>query len=235
MPARTSRSAVTPARRRRCCCGSRSFASSPADLAVPPQRGSCGVGSAPDGALRMLTPASRRRRYRHTPQRGWGDDSRTAHRDRADRREGRSSHREDQGAAARGQRAAPDHQGRGRQAGAGDAGDGGSRRHPRRAHHGRRGRAGGTGCRLLDRSRAGGGRHMSKEKTMSANQKLLDYYVERYMAGDLDAFMDLYADDAVQAMPDGFYQGRAAIRERLAREVGGAFSNLTWTVDSFVE
>jgi len=76
---------------------------------------------------------------------------------------------------------------------------------------------------------------MSKEKTMSANQELLDYYVERYVAGDLDAVVGLYAEDAVQAMPDGFYQGRTAIRERLARELGGAFSDLTWTVDSFVE
>ena len=33
---------------------------------------------------------------------------------------------------------------------------------------------------------------------MSANKKLLDRYVERYNAGDLDAVMDLYAEDAVQ-------------------------------------
>ena len=33
---------------------------------------------------------------------------------------------------------------------------------------------------------------------MSANRKLLDRYVERYNAGDLDGVMDLYAEDAVQ-------------------------------------
>ena len=38
---------------------------------------------------------------------------------------------------------------------------------------------------------------------MDANRKLLDTYVERYNGGDLDGFMDLYADDAVQGMPDG--------------------------------
>ena len=37
---------------------------------------------------------------------------------------------------------------------------------------------------------------------MSANKKLLDRYVERYNAGDLAAVMDLYAEDAVQNMPD---------------------------------
>ena len=38
---------------------------------------------------------------------------------------------------------------------------------------------------------------------MSANRELLDRYVELYNAGDLDAVMDLYAEDAVQHMPDG--------------------------------
>ena len=32
---------------------------------------------------------------------------------------------------------------------------------------------------------------------MSAYRRLLDRYVERYNAGDLDGVMDLYADDAV--------------------------------------
>ena len=69
---------------------------------------------------------------------------------------------------------------------------------------------------------------------MSAYSELLDYYVERDNAGDLDAVMDLYAEDAVQFMPDGTFEGRDAIRDRLARELGG-LSDISWTVSSFVE
>ena len=69
---------------------------------------------------------------------------------------------------------------------------------------------------------------------MSANRKLLNRYVERYNAGDLDAVMDLYADDATQLMPDGTFEGRSAIRERLAQELNG-FSDIAHRVESFVE
>jgi steroid delta-isomerase-like uncharacterized protein len=69
---------------------------------------------------------------------------------------------------------------------------------------------------------------------MSANRKLLDRYVERYNAGDLDAVIDLYADDAVQGMPDGIFEGKDAIHERLARELE-AIPDVTHTVVSFVE
>jgi predicted ester cyclase len=69
---------------------------------------------------------------------------------------------------------------------------------------------------------------------MSANSKLLDYYVERYNAGDLDGVMDLYAEDAVQIMPEGTFEGRSAIRERLARDLV-ACPDIDWTVLSFVE
>jgi steroid delta-isomerase-like uncharacterized protein len=69
---------------------------------------------------------------------------------------------------------------------------------------------------------------------MSANRKLLDRYVERYNAGDLDAVIALYADDAVQGMPDGLFEGRDAIRERLERELE-AIPDVTHTVVSFVE
>ena len=69
---------------------------------------------------------------------------------------------------------------------------------------------------------------------MSANKELLDRYVERYNAGDLDGVMELYADDAVQGMPDGVFEGRAAIRERLANELE-AIPDVTHTVVSFVE
>jgi steroid delta-isomerase-like uncharacterized protein len=66
------------------------------------------------------------------------------------------------------------------------------------------------------------------------NRELLDYYVERYNAGDLDAVMELYAEDAVQIMPEGTFQGRSAIRERLARDLV-ACPDIAWTVLSFVE
>ena len=49
---------------------------------------------------------------------------------------------------------------------------------------------------------------------MSQHRSLLERYVERYNAGDLDTIMDLYAEDAVQLMPDGYFEGRSAIRER---------------------
>jgi len=70
--------------------------------------------------------------------------------------------------------------------------------------------------------------------TMSANQELLERYVERYNAGDLDAVMDLYAEDAVQLMPEGTFEGRSAIRERLERDLV-ACPDIAWTVLSFVE
>ncbi len=66
------------------------------------------------------------------------------------------------------------------------------------------------------------------------NRELLDYYVEVYNAGDLDAVMDLYAEDSVQLMPDGIFQGRSTIRERLAQELN-AFSDIAHRVESFVD
>ena len=66
------------------------------------------------------------------------------------------------------------------------------------------------------------------------NRELLDRYVECYNAGDLDGVMDLYAEDAVQGMPDGIFEGRDAIRERLAQELE-AIPDVTHTVTSFVE
>jgi steroid delta-isomerase-like uncharacterized protein len=73
-----------------------------------------------------------------------------------------------------------------------------------------------------------------EEKTMSANSDLLDYYVERYNAGDLDACMELYAEDAVQRMHDGIFEGRDAIRDRLARDLE-AFEHANYVVESFIE
>ena len=69
---------------------------------------------------------------------------------------------------------------------------------------------------------------------MSFNRSLLERYVELYNAGDLDACMGLYAEDAVQTMHDGTFEGRNAIRERLARDLT-ACPDAAYTVGSFVE
>jgi predicted ester cyclase len=69
---------------------------------------------------------------------------------------------------------------------------------------------------------------------MRSNRELLDYYVERYNAGDLDTVMTLYGDDAVQRMADGVFKGRREIRERLARDLATC-PDATYTVDSFFE
>jgi len=69
---------------------------------------------------------------------------------------------------------------------------------------------------------------------MEANRKLLERYVELYNEGDLDACMELYADDAVQWMHDGLFEGVEAIRERLARDLV-AFPDAKYVVESFVE
>jgi steroid delta-isomerase-like uncharacterized protein len=75
---------------------------------------------------------------------------------------------------------------------------------------------------------------MMRGKTMDANRELLEQYVALYNAGDLDACLDLYAEDAVQRMADGTFEGRSAIRERLARDLEGC-PDATYTVESFVE
>lgn len=69
---------------------------------------------------------------------------------------------------------------------------------------------------------------------MGANRSLLERYVELYNAGDLDACMELYAEDALQLMPDGIFEGRTEIHDRLARDLT-AFPDATYTVASFVE
>ena len=69
---------------------------------------------------------------------------------------------------------------------------------------------------------------------MDASRELLDRYVELYNAGDLDACMALYAEDAVQRMHDGIFEGPDAIRDRLARDLD-AFADAKYVVDSFVD
>jgi steroid delta-isomerase-like uncharacterized protein len=68
---------------------------------------------------------------------------------------------------------------------------------------------------------------------MAENRELLERYVELYNAGDLDACMELYADDAVQRMHDGIFEGLDAIRDRLARDLT-AFADAKYVVESFV-
>lgn len=69
---------------------------------------------------------------------------------------------------------------------------------------------------------------------MDRYREVLERYIELYNAGDLDGVMDLYAEDAVQLMPDGFFQGRAAIKDRLAKELD-AFSDIAHRYTSYVE
>jgi steroid delta-isomerase-like uncharacterized protein len=69
---------------------------------------------------------------------------------------------------------------------------------------------------------------------MGANRDILERYVELYNAGDLDACMELYADGAVQVMHDGVFEGREAIRARLARDLA-TFPDIAYAVTSFVE
>jgi predicted ester cyclase len=69
---------------------------------------------------------------------------------------------------------------------------------------------------------------------MERYRSLLERYVERYNAGDLDGVMDLYAEDSSQLMPDGTFEGRSVIRDRLAKELA-AFSDLAHRYVSYVE
>jgi ketosteroid isomerase-like protein len=72
------------------------------------------------------------------------------------------------------------------------------------------------------------------EKTMERYRSLLERYVELYNAGDLDGVMDLYAEDSTQLMPDGTFEGRSAIKDRLAKELA-SFSDLAHRYVSYVE
>ena len=69
---------------------------------------------------------------------------------------------------------------------------------------------------------------------MERYRSLLERYVERYNAADLDGVMELYAEDSVQLMPDGTFEGSAAIRRRLGQELV-AFSDLAHRYLSYVE
>src|SRR5262245_35080618 len=71
-------------------------------------------------------------------------------------------------------------------------------------------------------------------KGMDKYKGLLENYVEWYKSRDLDAIMSLYAEDAVQGMPEGTFEGRSTIRARLAQELD-AFSDIDWGFVSYVE
>jgi predicted ester cyclase len=69
---------------------------------------------------------------------------------------------------------------------------------------------------------------------MESYRSLLERYVELYNAGDLDGVMDLYAEDSTQLMPDGTFEGRSAIHDRLAKELA-SFSDIAHRYVSYVE
>jgi len=69
---------------------------------------------------------------------------------------------------------------------------------------------------------------------MERYRSVLERYIERYNAGDLDGVMDLYAEDSTQLMPDGTFEGRSVIRDRLVKELA-AFSDIAHRYISYVE
>jgi steroid delta-isomerase-like uncharacterized protein len=63
---------------------------------------------------------------------------------------------------------------------------------------------------------------------------LLRRYVDLYNLRDLDECVALFAEDAVQVAPEGTFEGRSRIRERLAGQVT-ACPDMRLSVGSFVE
>jgi len=69
---------------------------------------------------------------------------------------------------------------------------------------------------------------------MQTYRALLDQAVAVYNDGNLDGYVDLYADDAVLATPEGTFKGKDELRERFARELN-ALSDIRFDVVSYVE
>jgi steroid delta-isomerase-like uncharacterized protein len=69
---------------------------------------------------------------------------------------------------------------------------------------------------------------------MSSNTDLLDKAIALYNAGNLDAFVGAYAEDAVLVTPDGRAEGRDAIHSLWAREQT-SFPDRSHTVTALVE
>lgn len=53
---------------------------------------------------------------------------------------------------------------------------------------------------------------------MSTTKELAEHAFAVYNSRDIDAFMDLYADDAVLSFPQGSIEGRDAIRQNWAQQ-----------------
>ena len=53
---------------------------------------------------------------------------------------------------------------------------------------------------------------------MSTTKELVEHSFDVYNSRDIDAFIDLYADDAVLSFPQGAIQGRDAIRQNWAEQ-----------------
>ena len=69
---------------------------------------------------------------------------------------------------------------------------------------------------------------------MGTHDGLLRRYVDLYNLRDLDGCVELFAEDAVQVAPEGTFEGRSRIRERLAGQVT-ACPDMRLSVGSFVE
>lgn len=69
---------------------------------------------------------------------------------------------------------------------------------------------------------------------MGATRELAERAFALYNSGDVDAFMDCYAADAVLRAPEGSFEGRAAIREFWAQQFA-EFSDSQVSSDLLVE
>jgi predicted ester cyclase len=69
---------------------------------------------------------------------------------------------------------------------------------------------------------------------MSGIRDAYERLVQLYNAGDLGGLVNSYTEDAVLVTPDGIARGRAAIRERWARDKT-SFPDRTLTIDVIVE
>ena len=69
---------------------------------------------------------------------------------------------------------------------------------------------------------------------MSSLRDLARQGAQLYNAGDVEGFVNLYAEDATLVTPYGTFEGRAAIREAFSRDKA-AFPDRTLTVDVIVE
>ncbi len=69
---------------------------------------------------------------------------------------------------------------------------------------------------------------------MDSGKSFIEHAVDLYNTGDLDGYMDLYADDAVLATPDGTYEGRDKIHEYFAQQMAG-FPDCRYILGDLVE